>query len=63
VKKMLLETGYSIVPFDIHTVAGAEHGLAGAALKDVEDAYQSALRFLNKHMGMSPQSVRRWSLK
>jgi acetyl esterase/lipase len=38
------------VPFELHTVAGAEHGLAGVDPKDVDQAYKSALRFLNKYM-------------
>jgi len=38
------------VPFELQTLAGAEHGLAGANPEDIEKLYQSILRFLNQHM-------------
>lgn len=38
------------VPFELHTLEGAEHGLAGAEPLAIEKAYTSALRFLNQYM-------------
>lgn len=38
------------VPFELHTIEGAEHGLAGADPSEVDLAYQTALRFVDSYM-------------
>ena len=47
---MAAELKKSQVPHELLTVAGAEHGLAGASAKDTEAAYRNAAAFLRKHL-------------
>ena len=39
------------VPYELVTIVGGEHGLAGGNPKRIDAAYRAALKFVNRHMG------------